>query len=340
MRQWIIRKGASSIDDLMLIDAPAPVVQAGEVLIEPHAWSLNYRDQAIVQGNYFGGQVSADQVPLSDGAGIVVAVGEGVTRFSPGDRVAGLFFQNWAGGPPRADSGPALGAPPAKGMLAEQVALPEIGVTSIPSSLSFEEAATLPCAGATAWNALFGARPIVAGETVLVIGTGGVSLLAMQIAKAAGAKLVVTSSSDEKLERARALGASVTVNYRQHPEWAQKVLELTGGHGADKVIEVGGVGTLGQSMQAVAFGGEIALIGVLTQGDPPNPHGLMMKGASLRGIFVGSGAMMADLCAFIDQHQVKPVIGRSFGFEQAADAYRYQASPALFGKVVITRTQA
>jgi len=336
MRQWIIKQGSDSLDGMALVDRPDPVAAAGEVLIRVNACSLNYRDQAIVTGNYFGGKVDRDQVPLSDGVGEVVAVGAGVTRFKAGDRAAGLFFQNFPDGPPKPDCGPALGAPPAKGMLTELVSLPEIGVTKAPASLTDEEAATLPCAGVTAWNALFNANPIKPGSTVLLIGTGGVSLLALQFAKAAGAKVAITSSSDDKLERARALGADLLINYRTHPNWAEKFLELNGGKGADKVVEVGGVGTLGQSMQAVGFAGEIALIGVLSrEGEPPNPHALMMKGASLRGIFVGNGKMFSDMSAFIDKHGIKPVVDKVFDFESAVDAYHYQAGASLFGKVVI-----
>ncbi len=337
MRQWIIEKGSTGYESLRMIDVPDPAVAAGEVLIAPKAWSLNYRDQLVVQGRYFGGILSADQVPLSDGAGEVVAVGDGVTRFRVGDRVAGLFFQNWQAGPPSRDIGPSLGAPPAKGMLAELVALPEAGVTAIPESLSFEEASTLPCAGVTAWNALFGGRPIQAGESVLVLGTGGVSMIALQIAVAAGARVIVTSASKDKLKRAKALGASDGIDYRVNLEWGDLVLKATDGKGADKIVEVGGIGTLFQSFRAIGFGGEIAFIGVLSHGDTPNPQTLMRKGASLRGIFVGNGAMFTDLGQFIDAHQIKPVIDRSFAFEDAVDAYRYQFSASLFGKVVISR---
>ncbi|MEZ5744771.1 MAG: NAD(P)-dependent alcohol dehydrogenase, partial [Sphingomonadaceae bacterium] len=198
-----------------------------------------------------------------------------------------------------------------------------------------EEAACLPCAGVTAWNALMaGPRPVKAGDKVLVLGTGGVSLLALQISKAAGATVVATSSSDEKLERVTALGADHVINYRTTPNWGEEAARLTGG--IDHVVEVGGIGTLDQSMAAVGFNGEIALIGVLTEQGSPNPGALMFKGASIRGIFVGSKAMAGDLNAFIDSHGIKPVIDRSFAIEDALDAYAYQSSGSLFGKVVIT----
>ena len=334
MRSWIIKAGGSSLDDMHIVESAKPEPAAGEVLIKVHACSLNYRDQAIVSGNYFGGKVAVDQVPLSDGAGVVEAVGAGVTKFAVGDRVAGLFFQNWPDGPPNATAGPALGAPPAPGMLTEYVALPERGVTKLAESLSFEEAATLPCAGVTAWNALMeGPRPTRPGESVLILGTGGVSLLALQIAKAAGATVIATSSSDDKLARVKALGASHGINYTTQPEWGAAASALVGGF--DHVVEVGGVGTINQSMQAAGFGGEVALIGVLTREGNTNPHALMMKGSSIRGIFVGNGAMAARLNACIDASGFKPVIDKVFAFEEAVEAYRYQASSSLFGKVVI-----
>lgn len=337
MKAWILKAGATSLDDLHLTECDMPVAAPGEVLVRVRACSLNYRDQLIPQGKYMGGTIDRDIVPLSDGAGEVVAIGDGVTQFAVGDRVAGTFFQNWIDGPPNPAAGPALGAPPAKGMLAEYVALPEIGLVHIAETLSFDEAATLPCAGVTAWNALMeGPRPTKAGENVLVLGTGGVSLLALQIAKAAGAQVVATSSSDAKLDRVKALGADTTINYRETPQWGAEAVKLTGGKGIDHVVEVGGAGTLAQSIQAVGFAGEIALIGVLTREGDTGPHGLMFKGASLRGIFVGSRGMAERLNAFIDQHKIKPVIDRTFPLDQAKDAYAYQASPDLFGKVVIT----
>lgn len=334
MRQWRIAQGGSTLDDMDLVDAAEPEPGPGEVVVRVRACSLNYRDQAIVTGNYFGGRVDRDQVPLSDGAGEIVALGDGVSGLAVGDRVAGSFFMNWNDGPPNPQAGPALGAPPAPGMLQELVALPARSVVPIAQSLSFAEAACLPCAGVTAWHALMeGPRPVGPGRSVLVLGTGGVSLLALQVAKAAGATVVVTSSSDAKLERVRALGADHLINYRAAPDWGRRAAELTGG--IDHVIEVGGVGTLAQSIQAVGFNGEIALIGVLTREGDTNPHGLMMKGASIRGIFVGSAGMALRLNGFIDAHAIKPVVDRIFPLEQAKEAYRYQASPDLFGKVVI-----
>jgi NADPH:quinone reductase-like Zn-dependent oxidoreductase len=336
MKAWVLRKGATSLDAMELVEQAEPVAAAGEVLIRVRACSLNYRDQMIPLGLYLGGPVSEDIVPLSDGAGEVVAVGEGVTQFACGDRVAGIFFQNWMAGPPNPAMGPALGAAGAKGMLAEYVALPETGVVKIAQSLSFEEAACLPCAGVTAWNALMeGARPIQAGEHALVLGTGGVSLLALQIAKAAGAQVIATSGSDDKLARVAALGADATINYRQTPDWGAAAAQMSGKPGVEHVVEVGGAGTLAQSIAAVGFAGEIGLIGVLTREGNTAPHGLMFKGATLRGIFVGSRVMAQRLHAFIDAHGIKPVVDRVFPLADAKAAYAYQASPDLFGKVVI-----
>lgn len=337
MKRWILKAGASSADDLHLEDAPMPEPKAGEVLVRVRACSINFRDQLIPQGLYMGGTIATDIVPLSDGAGEVVGLGAGVTRFQMGDRVAGTFFQNWVDGPPSPQDGPALGAPPAPGMLAEYVCLPETGLVQMAKSLSFEEAATLPCAGVTAWNALMeGPRPVQPGESVLVLGTGGVSLLALQIAKAAGARVIATSGSDDKLARVQALGADALINYRSLPQWGAEAARLAGGSGVDHVVEVGGAGTLAQSIQAVGYAGEIALIGVLTREGDTNPRAMMFKGASMRGIFVGSRGMAERLNDFVDAHAIKPVVDRCFPLADARQAYAYQASSALFGKVVIT----
>jgi NADPH:quinone reductase-like Zn-dependent oxidoreductase len=333
MRSYVIRAGGSGFDDLVIVERDEPKPGPGEVLVKVRACSLNYRDQAILTGNYFGGKVQADQVPLSCGAGEVVAVGGEVGTYKAGDRVTSTFFMNWPEGPPR--MGPAIGAPPAPGMLSEYVVLPETALVPMAANLSFEEASTLPCAGVTAWNGLVnGIAPLKPGQDVLLLGTGGVSILALQFAKAGGARIFITSSLDEKLERAKALGASELINYREVEAWGEEAAKRSAA-GIGKVIEVGGFGTLPQSMQAIGFGGEIAMIGVLTRGES-TPHPLMFKGASLRGIMVGSREMAIQLNRAIEASDIHPVIDKVFPFEEAAEAYRYQGSPDLFGKVVIS----
>jgi NADPH:quinone reductase-like Zn-dependent oxidoreductase len=335
MRSWQLNKGATSLDALVMVERGKPQPGAGEVLIRVRACSINYRDHLIPLGQYMGGTIDRDITPLSDGAGEVEAVGAGVTRFKVGDRVAGTFFQGWIDGLPSANIGPALGAPPAKGMLAEYVTLPEYGVVPLAASLSFEEAATLPCAGVTAWNALMeGTPPVRPGSWVAVLGTGGVSLLALQIAKAAGARVIATSSSDDKLARVKAMGADAVINYKTTPDWGAEAMRITGG--VDHIVEVGGQGTLSQSMAAVGFNGEIALIGVLSREGNVTPREMMFKAGRMRGIFVGSARMATSLNAAIDANGIKPVVDKVFPFDEAKAAFEYHASPALFGKTVIS----
>ena len=334
MKAWQVPAGCTSLEQLELVERANPSPGARQVLVRVRAASINYRDQFVVTGAYFGGSATTPTVPLSDGAGEVVAVGTDVQRVRVGDRVCATFFLGWNDGPPPGPR-PARGVP-AEGMLAEYALLDEQDAVPIPASLSFEEAATLPCAAVTAWHGLVEVCNVRPGDSVLLIGTGGVSLFALQIARSCGARVVVTSSSDDKIKRALALGASHGVNYRTHPEWHEKVLEITGGAGVTHVVETGGPGTLGKSMQAVAYGGHIALIGVLAglQGET-NPHPIMRKGASMHGIFVGSRAMFERLNVALDVNGLHPVIDRTFAFEDALDAFRYQKSASLFGKVVI-----
>jgi NADPH:quinone reductase-like Zn-dependent oxidoreductase len=335
MKTWVLKAGSENLDSLALIERDRPEPGPGQILVRIRACSLNYRDQAVVTGRYFGGKLQRDTVPLSDGAGEVVASGPGAERFRIGERVAGTFFENWIDGPPAAEPRPALGSP-VDGTLTEFRLFNEHDVVAIPANLSFEEAATLPCAGVTAWNALMVTGRVKPGDSVLCLGTGGVSMLALQIAKAAGARVIITSSSDEKLERARALGADDVINYRKTPEWDQEVKRLTGGLGVDHIVEVGGTGTLARSFQSIGFKGGIYLIGVLTTGGDTNPHPLMLRGASLHGIFVGNRAMFDQMNRAIAINGIQPVIDRVFPFAQAAEAYRYHQSQAHFGKVVIT----
>ena len=335
MRAYIVPKGCTQIDQIRRVERPNPHLQPGQVLVRVRATSLNYRDHAVVMGRYIGGAVGRDTIPLSDGAGEVIAAGAGVTRFRPGDRVAGVFAQTPAEGPPFGDKA-ALGGP-LDGMLVEQVALYEDGLVAVPEGLSFEEAACLPCAAVTAWHALVAAgRPVRSGDTVLVLGTGGVSMFALQFALAAGAQVIVTSSSDAKIERAKAMGATDGVNYVRTPEWEREVLALTGGRGADCVVETGGAGTLNQSFQAIAHGGKVVLIGVLTPpGAPINPYTLMPKQGSLHGIFVGGRELFEQMNRAIAVSRIKPLVDRVFPFEDAVAAYRHHASGQFMGKIVI-----
>ena len=325
--------GGFGIDKLVMAERAQPVPGHGQALIKMCAWSLNYRDLMMVRGQY-NPKLPLPFVTLSDGVGDVVSVGEGVTRVKPGDRVAGAFMQGWIdGGNDDAKSKSALGGA-IPGMAADYVVLDAEGLVHVPAHLSDEEAATLPCAAVTAWNALVPSGKLKAGDTVLVQGTGGVSLFALQFAKMFGARVIATSSSDEKLEKVRALGASGTINYKSTPNWGRAVRDLTGGAGVDHVVEVGGAGTLPQSMQAVRTGGRISLIGVLTGGQI-DPIGLLMKNITLQGIFVGSRSMFEDMNRAIALHQMRPVVDRVFPFAEYPDALRYLESGAHFGKVVL-----
>ncbi len=332
MRAWQLPAGSDGFDKLTLETLPDPQPGPGEVLIRIRACSINYRDFAVAAGQYFGGALKAPAIPLSDGAGEVAAVGAGVTRFQPGDRVQGSFFTQWEEGPPR--MGPALGDGFSPGMLAEYVVLPESGVVPMARSLDFAQAACLPCAGVTAWNALYeGPRAQMPGMKVLVLGSGGVSMLALQLARAGGCQVIATSSSDEKLARIRELGAAETINYKSTPEWGAHVGRELGG--VDKVIEVGGAGTAEQSMSALRSQGEVAFIGVLSPEGGPNPRALMMSGGSLRGIFVGSAAMARRLNDAVDANGIEPLIGARFAFDQAREAYAHAWGPDSFAKTVI-----
>lgn len=335
-RAWIVPAGSTSgADGLRLVERTLAAPGHGEVQVAMRAWSINFRDLGVASGRYFGGAVARDTIPLSDGAGEVVAVGEGVRLWRVGDRVASTFFQGWEGGPfhagvPATALGGAL-----DGVLAEQVILPEGGLVGIPDQLSFEEAACLPCAGLTAWSALFDAGKVGPGQTVLLLGTGGVSVFALQFAKAAGARVIVTSSSDEKLARAKALGADDLINYRSEPEWDRVALERTGGRGADIVVEVGGAGTLPRSLNAVAAGGTVAVIGVVAGGGAIDPVPLIPKAVRMQGIYVGSRSGFEAMNAALHHTGLRPVIEDRFAFADAPGAYRAMPKGAHFGKIVI-----
>ena len=327
------RLQAAGIDGLAEVELPMPKPGPRQVLVKVAACSLNFRDLAIALGTYRM-PTKPDLVPLSDGAGEVVEVGPGVTRVKAGERVAGCFFQRWFGGPPAADTHVSALGGGLDGMLAQYVVLEQDGVVALPAHLTFEEAATLPCAAVTAWHALAEHARIVAGEIVLVQGTGGVSIFALQLARLMGARVIVTSSSDEKLARAKALGAAHGVNYKATPEWDKAVVELTGG-GVDHVVEVGGPGTLARSLRAIRVGGKITLIGVLAGAAEINPMLIFSRRANVQGISVGSTQMFEAMNRAIAASGLKPIIDKVFAFGEAPAAYRHLQSAQHFGKVVI-----
>jgi NADPH:quinone reductase-like Zn-dependent oxidoreductase len=321
-------------DSLKCDEVPTPEPGPGQVRLRLHAASLNFRDLMISKGIY-NPKLKLPLIPLSDGAFEVAALGDGATRFKVGDRVMSAFMPGWMDGPAtETGARSALGAE-AAGVLAEEVVLPEAGLLPIPAHLSFEEAATLPCAAVTAWNALVETGGIRPGNSVLIQGTGGVSIFALQFARLAGARVIATSSSDEKLGRVREMGASDGINYKTTPDWDKRVRELTDRQGIDMIVEVGGAGTLPQSTRAIKIGGYIALIGVLTGGGEFNPISLLMKNIRLQGIFVGSVRMFESMLKAIEVSGMHPVVDRVFPFDQVVEAMKYQESGAHFGKVVI-----
>jgi NADPH:quinone reductase-like Zn-dependent oxidoreductase len=327
-------KQASGIDSLDLVERPNPKPGYGQVLVRIKAVSLNYRDLLVVKGAY-SRNLPSGLIPCSDGAGEVVEVGDGVTRVKPGDRVAGIFFQTWiSGGLDESKAKSALGGA-IDGVLAEYVLFHQDGLVHIPEHLSYEEGATLPCAAVTAWNGLITSGGLKAGDTVLVMGTGGVSIFALQFARISGARVIATSSSDEKLGRVKQMGASDGINYKSVPDWEKRVWELTSKVGVDHVVEVGGAGTLAKSLRAVRIGGHISLIGVLSGAGEANPLPAVMKNVRIQGIYVGSRDMFEAMNSAISLHQLHPVIDRVFPFEGAKEAFSYMESGAHFGKVVI-----
>jgi NADPH:quinone reductase-like Zn-dependent oxidoreductase len=334
MRVWEVQN-SFGLESLTVAQRSQPAPGAGEVLVRVRAVSLNYRDLLVVKGSY-NPKMPLPRIPCSDAVGEVAAVGTGVTKVKTGQRVAGLFMPGWhCGELTDAKARSALGGA-VDGVLAEFVVLPEDGVVTVPDHLSDEEAASLPCAAVTAWHALVTEGGIKPGDTVLVQGTGGVSLFALQFARLAGAAVFVTSSHDDKLQRALALGGTDGVNYKTTPEWGDWARARTGGAGVDHVVEVGGAGTLAQSLRAVRLGGRISLIGVLAGGGGSiNLFPILMKKVCVQGIYVGSGEMFEAMNRAISRHQLRPVIDRVFPFDQAADAFRYLESGAHFGKVCI-----
>lgn len=338
MRAYEVAEG-SEADSIALVERDEPTPGPRDAVVAVKACSLNYRDLLLIKGGHASGAKALGVIPLSDGAGEVVAVGDQVSDLRVGDRVAGAFMPTWLDGPLTAEKQAGSLGGSVDGMLAERVVLPANGLVTFPEHMSFAEAATLPCAGVTAWHGEFVGGDVKPGSTVLLLGTGGVSILALQFAKLAGAKVIITSSSDEKLMRARELGAEHTINYRENPDWQQAVLELTGGVGVDLAVEVGGPGTLNRTMEAVRFGGSIALIGVLTGLQDTVATGMLLrKSIRVQGIYVGSVRMFQEMNRALALHRVQPVIDRSFDFEDAPAALRYLQSGRHFGKVVIETT--
>ncbi|MEA9608868.1 NAD(P)-dependent alcohol dehydrogenase [Xanthomonas campestris pv. plantaginis] len=325
----------SQIEGLQRYEEQAAALGHNDVRVRVRAVSLNYRDLMLVRGRYgVGGDRKV--IPCSDGAGEVIAVGSAVTEVKAGDRVAASFFPHWNDGRPTAENCRAPLGAYQDGMLAQEVTLPAHSLVRVPPELTDVEAATLPCAGVTAWNALFVSSALRPGETVLLLGTGGVSIFALQLAHAAGLRTIITSSSDAKLERARALGAQHTINYRSNPEWQDEVLRFTGGRGVDLVVEVGGENTLERSVQATAPGGNVAVIGGVSGfAGKFAPFQLVPGSRRLSGVNVGSRKMLEDLAGFIAGAGIKPVVDQVFGFDQAIDALKHLDAAGHFGKLVV-----
>ncbi len=326
--------GSGGLERLTAVEMDEPgAPQAGEILVRLHASSLNYHDYLVALGTI---PTADGLIPLADGAGIVEGVGAGVSEFAVGDRVVSCFFPEWQNGEPVSSGFATTPGDGVDGYARERVARPATWFTRAPGNYSHAEAATLTTAGLTAWRALVNDGPVKAGETVLTLGTGGVSMFALQFAKMMGAATIVTSSSDEKLARARALGADHTINYRQYPNWEEQVLELTEGRGADHVVEVGGPGTLPQSISACRIGGHIELIGVLTGFSGPVPTvALMSRQVRLQGVTVGNRQQQIKMIRALDANDLKPVIDRTFPLQDLAEAFRYEATNAHFGKICI-----
>jgi NADPH:quinone reductase-like Zn-dependent oxidoreductase len=331
MKCYQANSGAG-LSGLALREVEDPQACYRQVLVRVRANSLNFRELSILRGTY-PLPVKADVVMCSDGAGEVIAVGEGVSRAKVGDRVAAAMFPRWIDGPIAWEYAPQIGGS-LDGMLSELVALDEDAVVHIPAHLSYEEAATLPCAAVTAWNALIGHRPLSAGDTVLTLGSGGVSLFALQLAKMFGASVIATTSSSEKAKRLRDLGADHVVDYKQTPDWHVVVRELTGGRGVDLVVEVGG--SLEQSLRAVKLDGQVAFVGQLQQGKSMIDINVIYTAvATVRVIFAGNRAQFVAMNRAITANRLRPVIDRVFDFGDAPAAFRYYDEMRPFGKVVI-----
>ncbi len=327
MKAYVLTGGG--IDGIEARSIPEPRPGPGDVLVAVRATSLNFRDASIAERGVSG------RIPLSDAAGEVIAVGEGVIDPVVGDRVATCFSAQWIDGPiTQAAYDSALGGA-IDGVLAERVVLPASAVVRMPSGWTYEQAATLPCAAVTAWNALVEGALLTPGDHVLLLGTGGVSVFGLQLARLLGLRTIITSSSDVKLERMAQLGADVMVNYAATPDWDRRVLEVTGGRGVDRVLEVGGADTLARSLAATRLGGEVTVIGIVSGEATLNPRLLVGRSQTLRGVWVGNRRMFTDLVEFVDLHGLEPVIDATFEFADAVAAYRHLKAQTHVGKVVV-----
>ncbi len=323
------------LDRLKMTEQPTPTPGPGEVLVDLRALSLNYRDLLVIRGLY-NRKLALPATPVSDGAGVVAAIGDGVTRVKAGDPVVGHFVADWLDGPFRGEySASSLGTPGA-GLAAEQAVVPEHALVAPPAGYDFAQASTLPIAALTAWSALVTEGRLQAGQTILTLGTGGVSIWAVQLAKALGATAIITSSSDEKLERARALGADHGINYTTNADWEREVLALTDGRGVDVVVETGGAGTLNQSMKATSPGGTLAILGALTGLSAEVSTGtILMKRLTLAGIYVDCRRAFEEMNAFLSAKSIEPVIDQRFVFDRLPDALRTMEAGGHFGKIVV-----
>ncbi|MEW9697573.1 NAD(P)-dependent alcohol dehydrogenase [Paenibacillus sp. SI8] len=328
-------QGGFGIENVKGAEHPVPVPGPSEVLIKMLAVSLNSRERGVIDG-LFDPNMKLPLIPVSDGVGEVVGLGEMASKFKVGDRVSAIFTQSWISGEPTKVNWISTLGYPLGGLLAEYAVLPEEGLVRVPGFLTDEEAATLPCAGVTAWHAIVEEGKIKAGETVVVQGTGGVSLFALQFAKLHGATVIITSSSDKKLERAKALGADFGINYKQTPDWDKAVLDWTKGVGADHIVDVGGAATLNRSLSALRVGGRISIIGLLTGARAELDIGpAILRKARLQAINIGSRDMFEAMNRAIERCELHPVVDRVFPFEHAIDALRYLGTGAYFGKICI-----
>jgi NADPH:quinone reductase-like Zn-dependent oxidoreductase len=327
------------LEHLKVVERPDPVPGHGEVLVRMKAVSLNFRDLLMVQGAYSRAAAALPIIPFSDGCGVVEGVGPGVTRVKVGDRVSTLFFQNWNGGRATMESQMSSLGQPIPGAGRELAVFSEQGVSKVPDFLTDHQVATLPCAGLTAWRSMFRDADLQAGDTVVLQGTGGVSVFGLQFAKAAGFRTVITSSSDEKLERTKALGANHTHNYRSDAEWSKTVRAATAGRGADFVMEVGGAKTLQESLKSVRIGGHISIIGILSGPAEPLQFGwLIATSARLQGVSVGSREMFEDMCRAIELHKIEPVVDKVFPMAETVKAFEAMQAGEHFGKIVVDLT--